>query len=940
MSANQPLQGAAAVMSASDEAIFQSVNDCFTYVNGAAERMFGYRAHELIGHSSLLLAPAQRGLEIANIRTRVRRGETVSIETQRLRRDGALLDVAITALPVFDEQGIVIGETAIVRDRTEQLRLARKLREADANIRAIFDHVPCGMSLRGLDGRYLQVNKTVADALDASPTELVGRDPSEHHDRTIALAIDAEDREMLRTGEPLIQEHAITRADGSERDYFVLRYPVRDEHGEVFGFGAFSLDITASKRIERELREAEQGLRMLLEAAPDAVVMVNGDGLIVRLNAKAEEVFGFARKDLLGEPVEMLIAAELREAHVAYRREYLAQPGPRQFETTCRRRDGSDFPAEISLDVMPADGDILIVSAIRDISVRKRAEAAHEEALERFRLAFEESPVGMVLLDVGGRFERTNDAFCRMVGYPCEQLLGLSFEAITHPDDITRNVEGLLAVLAGERASYTTEKRYIHASGHEITVALQTTVLRAADGTPLNFFTHMQDITDRKRSDQQLAHLADHDALTGLLNGSAFERALAAHAPLAERYGATGAVLVIDLDEFRLANDKLGYQAADELIARTAQLLAERVRRSDVLARLSGNEFGVLLPNAGSSEALRVAESLLARVRSESIRIDERPLTASIGIAALADCSELSGEELLIKAGIAMHDAKQSGRDRAVLYSDGAHANATRSAARASGRAAWTERIQSAVRQDRLTLLAQPIIDLGTGNISQYELLLRMRDEHEDLIPPATFLYVAERLGLIGQIDARVASTAIRLLAADEGLLAGAALEVNLASASIKDPLFLECVRGELEASGVQPSRLIFEISQATALGAVTQAMAFGEQLQRLGCRFALDGFGAGPANFHYFKRLGLDLIKIDGELVRNCSDSDTDQLLIAAIVEVASGLGRRTVAMEIGDDQTLELLRELGVDYGQGYFVGAPAPLQVDVSTREPPTS
>ncbi len=674
---------------------------------------------------------------------------------------------------------------------------------------------------------------------------------------------------------------------------------------------------------------------LLLEALPDAVVIVDGDGLIVRLNAKTEELFGYARKDLLGEPVEKLIAPALRAAHAAYRRGCLAYPRPRQFETIGARRDGSEFPTEIALGTMLADDRILLVASIRDLTACERTEAAHAEALERFRLAFTESPVGMVISDTRGHLEQVNNAFCRMLGYSPEQLVGLSFEAITHPDDITHNVEGLLAVLAGERASYVTEKRYIHASGHDISVLMRVTLLRTADGTPLNFLAYLEDITDRKHSEQQLAHLADHDALTGLLNGRAFERVLAAHAPLADRYGPTGAVLVIELDEFSLANDKLGHQAADEVIARAAQVLVERMRRSDVLARLGGNEFGVLLPRAGSSEALRVAENLLAKLRSEPLQNCERQLTASIGIVAFEDCAGLSNEEVLVNASIAMHDARQHGRGRAVLYR-----NAEHSATRKNGRAAWTDRIAAAVEQDRLTLLAQPIVDLATGRISQYELLLRIRDEHHDLIPAATFLYVAERLNLLAAIDARLAGRAIRMLASHEGLAAGTALAVNLSSASIRDPRFLDGVEHQLEASGVDPSRLIFQINQATALGAVTQAVAFGERLARIGCRLALNGFGAGPASFHYFKHLRFNLIKIDGELVRNCRDSDTDQLLIAAIVEIASGLDRRTVAVDIGDDQTLALLRELGVDYGQGYYVGPPTPLPLEVSTREPPTS
>ena len=393
-------------------------------------------------------------------------------------------------------------------------------------------------------------------------------------------------------------------------------------------------------------------------------------------------------------------------------------------------------------------------------------------------------------------------------------------------------------------------------------------------------------------------------------------------------------MLSIDLDDFRFVNDTLGHQAGDELIIRVARLLARRLRGSDVLARLGGNEFGVLLPRAGSSAAMRVADSLLSELRNEKVQIGERTLTASIGVAACGDGAGANGEDLLADAGIAMHDAKLRGGNGTVL-----HKHSEQTDTRERGRAAWTERIRTAVAEDRFALLAQPIVEIATGEPVQHELLLRMRDEHGDLVPPATFLYIAERLKLTGEIDTWVTDNAIRLLADPNQPLGASTLEINLSSASIVDPRFLANVQRTLTAHGVDPARLTFAISQATALARVTVAIEFRSQLSRIGCRFALDGFGAGPASFHYLKHVGFDMLKIDGDLVRNCVTSDTDQLLIAAIVNVASGLGQRTVATDVGDTETHAVLRELGVDYGQGYHFGPPAPLTLGFQTPNPPS-
>ena len=525
--ATGPLHDAASILSAADDAILQSVGGRFIHVNRAAEQMFGYRAHELVGHSPLMLTPADRAAEIAAICARVQHGEMVRCQTQRAHRDGTVLDVSLTVLPIFDDADQVVGETSIVRDITDQMRMERHLQEADARIRSIFDHIPAGLSLRDLDGRYLHVNRIVSDALGAEAEQLVGRHPADHHAPSVAGEIRAEDQMMLRTGMPVTQDYQTTHADGSARDYCVVKYPVRDEQDQIVGFGAFSLDVTESKRVEHELRIAEQRLRMLLEAAPDAVVVVSQEGMIMRLNAKAEEMFGHVRRNLLGEPVEKLLGPDLGRIHAEFRHTSLDHRSARQLEATAHRRNGSEFPLEMNLAVLPADEGTLFLTVIRDITRRKNTESAHAEALELFRRAFTESPVGIVLLDVAGRFERVNSAFSRMVGYSPEQLRGKSFESITHPDDITNNVGGLLRVLSGEKPDYVAEKRYIHASGHDVTVSLQTTLLRAENGAPLNFLTHVEDITDDRRREQQLAQLSDHDALTGLLNRSAF----AVHSP-------------------------------------------------------------------------------------------------------------------------------------------------------------------------------------------------------------------------------------------------------------------------------------------------------------------------------------------------------------------------------------------------------------------------
>ncbi len=710
--------------------------------------------------------------------------------------------------------------------------------------------------------------------------------------------------------------------DGSIVDVALRMFPLHDQSGTIIGAAIVARDITATRRMQATLNLHAE----LLDHVDAGVIATDDSFRIIKWNRGARRLFGSPAAQAMGRPAAELLVPGAARNELGDASRSPGQSVPVVYEQEIEREDGTRVPVMVRwAPITYGPGLQGFVGISVDVSERRQAEAALAQAQARFRYAFEDSPLGMVMLDLSGRFERANAAFCKLVGRSCEQLEGVRVDSIIHPDDVDDMRERHRALLAGESSSYFAELRYVHDAGFTITVATHASLLRSPDGTPLNVLAHVQDVTDRKRHELQLEYLADHDALTGLLNRRAFNRALRSHAALAERYGAVGSVLVIDLDEFKFVNDTLGHHAGDELITRTAQLLARRLRASDVLARLGGDEFGVLLPQSDPGAAADVAANLLGALRAERISIGglERKVTASIGIAVFEDGKLHGGEDVLVNADLAMYDAKEAGRDRFAVFSTGEQTPSP-----TKGRITWAHRIQAALALERFTLLAQPIVELATGAVTQYEMLLRMRDEHGGLIPPGAFLCVAERLDLIGQVDAWVISNSISMLAELGDAADAPALEINLSGASIGNSKLLEHIEHELAVYEVDPARVIFEITETAALGSIPKAKLFGDRLSEIGCRFALDDFGAGFGSFYYLKHLRFDLIKIDGEFVRDCRSSKTDQLLIAAIVDIARGLGTETVAEFVPDDETIALLAELGVDYGQGYHLGMPAPL------------
>jgi predicted signal transduction protein with EAL and GGDEF domain len=354
-----------------------------------------------------------------------------------------------------------------------------------------------------------------------------------------------------------------------------------------------------------------------------------------------------------------------------------------------------------------------------------------------------------------------------------------------------------------------------------------------------------------------------------------------------------------------------------------ANVLSAHSRESDLVARLGGDEFALLLPDTDRRQAQSASQNLLDALHELRTEVEGTPfpVTASIGVALFA-ADAARWDELLVNADLAMYAAKHQGRDRIVIFTP-----EEAQTARADAKLSWSQRIRQALDEDGLVLHWQPIVDLATGRPSHGELLLRMRSAGQ-LLPPADFLGAAERLGLIHAIDRWVVGQAIALLR-DHQAPGDLPVSVNLSGESVAgDPELLSLIERSIRAGGVDPGKLIFEITETAAIANIVEARDFAMGLRRLGCGLALDDFGTGFGSFYHLKYLPVDYLKIDREFVHNLPRSHVDQRLVRSIVDVAQSLRIRTVAESVGDDSTIQLLRNLGVDYIQGFHVGEPRPV------------
>jgi diguanylate cyclase (GGDEF)-like protein/PAS domain S-box-containing protein len=677
----------------------------------------------------------------------------------------------------------------------------------------------------------------------------------------------------------------------------------------------------------REL-QGDVGARAILQSLEGAVIARGLDGIISAWNSGAERLYGYAADEAVGRPYDLIVPGVCQDGESDAVRALLAANLSDSYQTERLSKDGTARAVWMQISpIANASGAIIGISTVEDALGAMDARST-PDVESYLRSAFEDAPLGIGLISIDpaseGRCLRVNPAFCRLTGYSAGQLLLTDIDALLHPDDLSTDRAAMTRLVEGEVEGFKIEERLLHAERHAVWVTVSASLVHDEAGNPMYCIRQLQDIEEQKRYEGELGYLVEHDPLTGLLNRRGFVRELEHQIAYARRYGSGGAVLFLDLDNFKSINDTLGHSTGDEVISELARVVRSRLRETDIFARLGGDEFAVLLPEAVESEAETVSASLLEAVRAGcGLPLGEgRRVTMSLGITSFHQPGrDLTADDLLVDADVAMYSAKDAGKDRLAV------ASAT-TTGQARSRVTWAERVRRAVEADLFELYCQPIVDLASECVSQWELLLRMPGDDGELILPAQFLYTAERSGLILEIDRWVLSQAILLIADQRDAGHDVHLAVNLSGRSVGDPLLLGLIEQELGERAIDPSSLILEVTETAAIANMDRARGFATSLRALGCGFALDDFGAGFGSFYYLKHIPFNYVKIDGEFIRNLPTSTTDQLILDSIVQMSNGLGTATIAEFVGDRETVEVLKAHDVDYAQGYHLGKPRPV------------
>ncbi len=696
-----------------------------------------------------------------------------------------------------------------------------------------------------------------------------------------------------------------------------------------------------------ELSSSEQRFHAIADYTADWENWIGPDGRLVWINSSVQRLTGYAPPECMAMadfPLALIAADDRERARIEFTRAVRGSSGD-NFEFRIQHKDGHQRWAAMSWQpIYGHAGEFLgSRSSVREITERKRMEMElHDKVTEleqsediqkrladqayqeraRLILLLSAMNIGILFEDVGNRVIYSNPTFRRiwlipdnvdLAGRLTREVMSLSANVLARPDHFSKHI---LHVLGTHEVSETFE--IVMADGRVVTQLSYP--VRDHEGRFIGRLWVYEDVTRERQTAEQLIYLAERDSLTGLYNRHRFQEELARMLVDVERRQSHGALLFFDLDEFKYINDTFGHRAGDAMLIRVAGEVGALVRRNEIIARIGGDEFAVLLPDAAEDDAARLAERVIRAISQIPFRFEGQNLrlTTSLGIA-LYPQHGANAEELIAHADAAMYQAKEAGKNAWRVYRHDLDASREM-----LHRLSWHDRVSNALERDLLRLHYQGVYHANGGELSHLEALVRMLDESDPdhVIMPGHFIPAAEKTGKILDIDRWVIREAVAQLARTPEL---PAIAVNISGRSFDAPTLPQYIAETLAALRVEPARLMVELTETSAVSDLHDAQRFIEALRHTGCRVCLDDFGTGFSSFAYLKHLKADVLKIDGLFIRDLPNDHDNQVFVKSIVDVARGMRKVTVAEFVEDAETLMMLREFGVDLVQGYHLDMP---------------
>lgn len=660
------------------------------------------------------------------------------------------------------------------------------------------------------------------------------------------------------------------------------------------------------------LREQETHTQAIVETAAEGIIVLDSEYLVTSFNPAAEKLFGYAAADICGKPVDWIIPD--------FPKHDIAENMRIEKELGGLNKNNQHLTTSVTISEMRIANKIYYTCMIADISARKASEKLLKEAEARYRNLVVTAHDLVWSMDTSGNWTYLNDAAYRIYGYEPDEMLFHHYSEYQDPNSSERDEEAFHMIMQGrELVNY--ETIHIDKYGQQRHISFNAKPTVSDEGSIVTITGTARDITEQKAFESELTYQAQHDSLTGLYNRNYFQQELERVISRVTRNASSCALLYLDLDQFKYINDTLGHIAGDKLLQDITSILKRNLREGDLLARFGGDEFTILLYNIDESSVEKIADNIRTLFEAYRFLEDGKSfnVTCSIGVS-LVDHNCPTASEALSRADLSCNIAKSQGRNRIHIYDP--RDKQQMGMAEDMG---WAARVRDAFENNQFNLVYQPIVDISSGEIHTYEVLLRMAMDDGNIILPGGFMPAAERFGLIKNVDRWTVSRAMHYLVDLHKTDNSIRFAINLSGHAFEDEQLLPIIRNILHETKLNPSSVTFEITESAAIANLAAATHFITQLKEMGCQFALDDFGSGFCSFTYLKHLPVDKLKIDGSFVQSMADTHVDQAMVQSMNQIAHALGKKTIAEFVENEKTLELLRHYGVDYAQGFHCGKP---------------
>ncbi len=923
------------VVESSTDAIFaKDLEGRYLLFNKETSRVLGKTPEQALGLDDTVLLPHHAAAIRANDQRVISENRTITYEEIVATANGERTFLA-TKGPLREVDGRVIGLFGIARDITDRKEFENQLAVSELRLRALIQAIPNLVWLKDISGVYLSCNSRFEKFFGAQESDIIGKTDYDFVDKELADFFRENDQIAMDKGDSSRNEEWVTFASDGHRELLeTTKTPVRNAQGQVIGVLGIGHDITERKRQHDIAEHNRIRLQTILKTAGDGIHILDGDGVLVEANESFLTMLGYDRSAIGVLRVENW-ETDLPWAEIKLQNDALiAAHGKLVFETHHRRSDGSILDVEINASGLELDGIGYVYAASRDISQRKRLQAALIEGEERYRTIIEWSPEP-IGVHRDGRFLYVNPAAVKMFGAQSNQdLIGLSALDLVHPDSREVALERQTRLTQEGQSNPLAELQYVKIDGSVIDVEVQSRMIVYGGETAI--LVAMRDITERKANAQEIEHLAFYDSLTDLPNRRLMLDRLKQALNNNERHGHQGALMLIDLDNFKQLNDTLGHAVGDQLLVSVATRLRGCTRAGDTVARMGGDEFVVILEGLDQDETAAIqAEQVAAKILKnlaepytlgttdhtcETARRSHLS-TSSIGMTLFKDQSA-SPDELMKRADTAMYQAKASGRNTLRFFD-------LQMQHIVSQRAGMELDLRDALDKQQFVLYYQAQVN-STGHITGAEALLRWRHPERGLVPPNDFIPLAEDTGLIVPLGQWVLETACLQLAAwsHRADMADLTMAVNVSAKQFGLPNIVDLVLEAVNRAGVPRNKLKLELTESLLLENTDAVVEKMVALKAQGIGFSLDDFGTGYSSLAYLKRLPLDQLKIDRSFVCEVLTDPNDAAIARTIVALGTSLGLAVIAEGVETEAQRDFLADNNCWAYQGYLFSRPLPL------------